>query len=126
LGKWIADARRWGTTPEEQDLYEFNARDLITLWGDKESELHEYSNRQWSGLLRGFYRPRWEQFFTYVAQRMREGKPVDTKAFEKQIKDWEWQWANATSEKYPAVPMGNSAAVAKALYAKYKDRLATK
>jgi alpha-N-acetylglucosaminidase len=126
LGKWIADARRWGTTPKEQDLYEFNARDLVTLWGDKESELHEYSNRQWSGLLRAFYMPRWEQFFTYVAQRMREGKPVDTKAFEKQIKDWEWQWVNSTSEKYPAVPVGNSAAVAKALHAKYKDRLAAK
>ena len=57
---------------------------------------------------------------------MREGKPVDMKTFEKQIKDWEWQWVNSTSEKYPAVPQGNSTAVAKALFAKYKDRLVSK
>ena len=47
LGKWISDARGWGITPEEQNLYEFNARDLVTLWGDKNCPLHEYSNRQW-------------------------------------------------------------------------------
>lgn len=126
LGKWIADARRWGVTPEEQNLYEFNARDLVTLWGDKESELHEYSNRQWAGLLKDFYKPRWEKFFAYAAQRISERKVIDAASFEKQIKDWEWKWVNSTSEKYPAVPEGNSAAIASALRAKYRDRLVSK
>ena len=50
LGKWIQDARSNGITESEKDLYELNARDIVTLWGDKESGLHEYSNRQWAGL----------------------------------------------------------------------------
>jgi alpha-N-acetylglucosaminidase len=53
LGKWIKEAA-CGFTPAEKDLYEQNARDLITLWGDANSPLHEYSNRQWNGLMKDF------------------------------------------------------------------------
>ena len=34
LGPWIRDARGWATTKEEADLYEYNARNIITLWGE--------------------------------------------------------------------------------------------
>ena len=33
VGKWINDARQWGTSTEERALYEFNARNQLTLWG---------------------------------------------------------------------------------------------
>ncbi|HZX57917.1 MAG TPA: alpha-N-acetylglucosaminidase, partial [Mucilaginibacter sp.] len=46
LGSWLADARKQGNTSAEKDIYERNARDLITLWGDADSPLHEYSCRQ--------------------------------------------------------------------------------
>ena len=54
LGTWIAAAREWGKTVEEKDLYEWNARLLITVWGFKDGSLHDYSHREWSGLLRDF------------------------------------------------------------------------
>ena len=57
LGPWIADARSWGIDEKEKALYEQNARDLITLWGGANNRLHEYSNRQWSGLFTDFYKP---------------------------------------------------------------------
>jgi len=123
LGKWIEDARSWGITPEEKNLYEFNARDLVTLWGDKNSELHEYSNRQWAGLLKDFYKPRWQQFFTYIEQCMAQRKTPDLVAFEEKLKDWEWHWVNSTTEKYSPAPKGNSIDVAKALYAKYHSKI---
>jgi len=68
LGKWLADARRWGTTPAEADQCEQNARELITVWGPNRPKayLFDYSGRQWSGLLRGFYLERWKQFFAYL------------------------------------------------------------
>ena len=34
LGTWVRDARSWATTDAEADLYEYNARNQITLWGD--------------------------------------------------------------------------------------------
>jgi alpha-N-acetylglucosaminidase len=43
LGKWIKEARACGFTPAEKDLYEQNARDLITLW---EMPIRLYTNIQ--------------------------------------------------------------------------------
>lgn len=34
-GKWISEARSWGTTPLEANIFEKNARNLITFWGDE-------------------------------------------------------------------------------------------
>ena len=35
LGRWINTARAHGTTAAEEDLYEYNARNQITLWGPR-------------------------------------------------------------------------------------------
>jgi hypothetical protein len=34
---------QWGTTAAEKALYEMNAKDLITLWGDQDCPLNEYA-----------------------------------------------------------------------------------
>jgi alpha-N-acetylglucosaminidase len=122
LGKWIADARRCGTTDAEKALYEQNARDLITLWGDADSPLHEYSCRQWSGLLTDFYKVRWQKFFETTALAMKAGKSVDIVTFDKEISQWEWQWVN-TQKNFPTEPTGNSIQVAKLLYNKYRTKM---
>ena len=83
LGQWISNARSFGSDPGEKALYERNARDLITLWGDANSPLHEYSCRQWSGLLNDFYKARWKIFFTAVADSLESGHAFDSVAFGK-------------------------------------------
>ena len=118
LGKWINEARSNGITPQESDLYERNARDLVTLWGDKNSPLREYSNRQWGGLIKGFYKPRWQMFFAALDQSLANKTQFDAKAFENKVKDWEWAWVNK-HDKYPAVTSGNSVEVAKRIFNKY-------
>ncbi|MCC8408209.1 alpha-N-acetylglucosaminidase [Mucilaginibacter sp. UR6-1] len=119
LGKWINEARANGITASEKDLYEFNARDLVTLWGDKESGLREYSNRQWSGLIKGYYKQRWQLYFTALSKAMAAGKPLDEAAFDKQVKNWEWQWVNKHDNAYTDVAKGDPVETAKSLYAKY-------
>src|SRR5687768_8365923 len=118
LGQWVADARRWGSTEKEKALYEMNAKDLITLWGDKDCPLNEYACRQWSGLLNDFYKPRWEQFFVTAEKAIREKKELDINAFTSEIKNWEWQWVNAR-KNYPVTTKGNPVEEAKRLYQKY-------
>lgn len=90
VGKWIAEARRMGTTPEEQDHYEWNARVLITTWGNREAadagRLHDYGHKEWSGLLRDFYALRWKTYFEELRRRM-DGQPphdIDFYAIEEQ------------------------------------------
>lgn len=119
LGKWIADARSCGEEEKEKDLYERNARDIITLWGDRNSELHEYANRQWAGLIKGFYKPRWQQFFVYLKAKMLSGNRMETADFETSVKQWEWQWVNSHEEKYPSEPENNPVETVKQLYKKY-------
>jgi len=122
LGPWIASAREQGTNPAEKALYEQNARDLITLWGDANSPLHEYANRQWSGLLNDFYKPRWQQFFNKVTLALEKGEKMDTEAFEKEIRQWEWKWV--TSQKnFPSQSINQVNAVAQSLYKKYYTKV---
>ncbi|MBF9255703.1 alpha-N-acetylglucosaminidase [Pontibacter sp. 172403-2] len=118
LGRWLEDAKSWGTTEAEKKLYEKNARNLITLWGGKDSKLSEYANRQWSGLLNGYYKPRWQQYFDYVISQMQKGEEIDQKAFDEKIKDWEWQWVNG-NERYSTETEGDAVAVANEMYKKY-------
>ncbi len=122
LGKWINDARKLGTDAQEQKLFERNAKNLISLWGDEKSTLNEYSCRQWSGMLSGFYKPRWQQFFTYATNQLQLKKELNQTAFETAIKKWEWKWVNS-SEKYADKPIGNSVVVAKQLYQKYDKEI---
>ncbi len=120
LGLWIADAGSCGNTAEEKALYERNARDLITLWGDANSSLHEYANRQWSGLLNDFYKQRWQQFFNVLQQSLRSNTKPDLDAFEQSIRAWEWHWVNE-KKSFTTQPTGNSINEAKKMYNKYRS-----
>jgi len=118
LGKWIADAKRWATDEDEKRLYEWNARNMVTLWGPRDSVLHEYARKQWSGLLGGFYLPRWKMFFDRLDESLAAGKPFDTDAFEAEVLDWEVDWTHGT-EPYSADPQGAAVAVARRLWTDY-------
>jgi alpha-N-acetylglucosaminidase len=122
LGQWISDARSFGNDPDEKALYERNARDLITLWGDVNSPLHEYSCRQWSGLLNDFYKVRWEKFFKMAGDSLQLGKDFDQVAFGKYISNWEWQWVNE-QKPFPSEPRGNSVDLSLLLYKKYNQEI---
>ncbi|MGZ3765198.1 MAG: alpha-N-acetylglucosaminidase [Mucilaginibacter sp.] len=119
LGPWLVDARNQGKTIAEKDIYERNARDLITLWGDADSPLHEYSCRQWSGLLNDFYKPRWEKFFAFLDDALDQNEDADIKGFGKSISQWEWEWVNS-HKNYPTQATGKSVTMATAMYNKYR------
>lgn len=123
LGKWIKDARAQGVDEPEKNLYELNARNLVTLWGDKESGLREYSNRQWSGLIKGYYKPRWQLFFTMLDKSLKTGVAPDLKAFDAEVKNWEWKWVNAKGNGYAVQAKGAPVETVTLLYKKYKDTI---
>ncbi|MFD1630422.1 alpha-N-acetylglucosaminidase [Pseudopedobacter beijingensis] len=118
LGNWLEQAKSKGLTPEEKSIYEKNARNLITLWGDKNSELHDYACKQWSGMLKGFYKPRWQQFFDLANEAIVNNKEMDLILFETTIKDWEWNWVNS-NEKYTIETKGNPITMANYYFKKY-------
>ena len=77
VGTWIARARSLGGTPEEKELYEWNARVQITTWGNRlaadEGGLRDYAHREWNGILKDFYYMRWKTWFDYQT-RLLDGR----------------------------------------------------
>ena len=107
LGRWTEMARNLGITTAEKDLYEKNARMLVTTWGDEAQcnagNLHDYGNREWNGLLRSYYYPRWKYFFDAT----REGKqlwPANGAWFPHY--EWPFVEADMTSAGYNDAPEG--------------------
>ena len=117
LGKWLEDAKKRGTNQSEKDLFEFNARTLITTWSFQNSNLHEYSHREWSGLLSDFYKPRWEMFIDYLKQKS-AGKNVQEPDYYSFEKAW-------TKRKniFPSKATRNPVEEAERLYRKYHDKI---
>jgi alpha-N-acetylglucosaminidase len=115
LGTWLADARSWGTTPEEKDLAEWNARTLLTTWTVPESHI-DYANRHWNGLLGGFYRHRWELWLA----ALNGDTPLDEGAVRKSIRDWEYAWTRQ-HDAFPIEPRGDTIAIARRLYERYQS-----
>jgi alpha-N-acetylglucosaminidase len=131
LGPWLADARRWGTTPAESDQYERNARQLLTVWGPESAKayLFDYASRQWSGLMDGFYLERWKKFFAYLeaqpAGYRDDGLPRgtnrvnnDANEFYRELSHWEYQWCEG-HEPHPVAPQGDAGMEARRLHAKW-------
>ena len=126
VGKWIDDARSWGVTPQEKEYFEKNARNLLTTWSDGDMLLNDYAARTWNGLAGNLYYSRWEMFFRYVDACMEKGKPWDDNAYgeyHKEVTQLEKDWWDRCVGQYPSKPKGDSKAIVKALYKKYKDRI---
>lgn len=88
VGRWLESARNLGSTEEEKDWYEWNARVQITTWGNRvaadDGGLHDYAHREWNGLLRDFYYLRWKTWLDEQLKSFEGGQPkaVDFYALE--------------------------------------------
>ena len=66
---------------QEQKYYEENARCILTVWGQKNTQLNDYANRGWGGLTRTFYRERWKRFTEEVIAAMTRHKNLMKRNF---------------------------------------------
>ncbi len=124
LGTWIADAKRWAASDDESRLLEWNARNLITLWGTQCTEgqfddLNGYALKQWAGLFSGYYLPRWQTFLDKLEKPLKEGRKLERADFLKEMCAWEQAWSRGR-EIYPHVAKGDPLTVAKKLMNKYE------
>ncbi|MFE0648569.1 alpha-N-acetylglucosaminidase [Streptomyces sp. NPDC059534] len=116
LGPWLAAARSWGAGPAERDRLEYDARSILTTWGGRvPSEtggLHDYANREWDGLVRDVYAPRWEAYFAGLDAALVGGTAPEAV-------DWfavDDAWAHG-HEPYPTDPTGDPVALAGEVHA---------
>jgi alpha-N-acetylglucosaminidase len=111
VGTWLKYVQPWASTPDELERVRFDARSLLTTWGDRKASegasLHDYGNKDWSGLTRDYYKARWQAYFNALKQQLRTGipaAPIDWFAFGE-------RW-NRNSGTYTTVPAGDSRQIA--------------
>ena len=144
LGHWTEQARSLGNTPEEKDLYEWNARVQITTWGNRvcanDGKLRDYAHKEWQGILKDFYYQRWATYFKALTDQMvAKSKPDIEKlgsgkykglttdelfalALEQDVKiDWYAQEEPWTLQhnRYSAQPEGDAVDIAQEICRKY-------
>ena len=134
LSKWIGDSHKLAANDAERKYFDLNARALITLWGPMNDKniLHDYSWREWSGLVGEVYLTRWKMFYDEALSALeagREFKVFSTAGFGERVKyldtpfgrkifEFEKEWVN-TYKEYPCPKDKNIVPAAKQLIEKW-------
>lgn len=132
--RFLGGVRTWGTNDDEKDFYERAATELYTVWGaDGDPLIFDYSWKEWAGLINGYYRPRWERFYSMLSDCLRSGKTYSEEGlqlshgresfrandFYSSLGDWELRYvATPGKARVPAVE-GDPVATARRLFEKY-------
>jgi len=124
LGVWLEDAKSIPTrsTDENNDcsLYEFNARNQITLWGP-DGEILDYATKQWSGIVSDYYYPRWELFYNKLVACVKFKTTFDHSKYVVEFMEKIGKPFTMDTKSYPTHPVGDTIEVAKKLYNKWRQ-----
>lgn len=90
LNRWLKQAKRMaGSDNAEQINALKNAKTQISYWGpdNSKTDLRDYANKEWNGILSSLYLNRWKQFFNYQLALM-EGKESKLPDYFEMEKQW--------------------------------------
>ncbi|BDD01891.1 alpha-N-acetylglucosaminidase [Persicobacter psychrovividus] len=97
LYEWQNKAIQASTNRSEAKIFLRNAQQLITLWSNEQGAeyLHDYAYREWSGMLDGFYKKRWELYFAWLWEKEKQ-PDLPAPNF--------YQWEKSWVEKAEVIP----------------------
>ena len=132
--RWLTKARSWGDTEFEKDLMEQDATSLVTIWGsDGDPVIFDYSWREWAGLIKGYYLPRWEKFYAMLQTHLNartnyeeENLPLThgresfrANEFYSQLGEWELNYVRKTGKARTPIAQGDELIITRQLFDKY-------
>jgi hypothetical protein len=138
-----------GATQQEQDLariYEWNLRTQLTIWGTSaaagDSEVSDYANKEWNGLISSFYLPRWQAWLSRLESDHEQARAYDAPAFRLEVLMMTYRWIatgstqadaaaaqglleqHAGSPALALVPQGDALLLSREAYERYGRLLA--
>ena len=102
---------------KHKEIFRKNEVALHTIWGPFENiELFDYAWKEWSGLVKDYYLPRWKMFFDILKQDfMTDGSHIsdtpfnhnerndyDTTEFQKKLRDFEFGFIDSYQGTEPS------------------------
>ena len=132
--RWLTEARSWGDTDEEKNLMERDATSLVTIWGaDGDPRIFDYSWREWSGLISGYYLPRWQKFYAMLQQHLDAGTSYEEAGlpliygreafrandFYNGLAEWELAYVDTYGKARTPITEGDEIIMVKQLFDKY-------
>ncbi len=110
LDTHLAEAEENACCEEDEEIFALNELTLITIWGPfVNNELFDYAWKEWAGLIKGYYLPRWELFFGELEDNFEtDGKHIsdtelnhnerddyETTKFQKKLKAFEQEFIDS-------------------------------
>ena len=106
LGKFLEGAKALANvTKDNQTQYEFNARNQITLWGPH-GEINDYATKQWNGVVKDYYLPRWSLFLRQLRTSLESKVPFNQSKFQQDVFSQVELPFNQNRKVYPTVAAG--------------------
>ena len=134
FGRWVADSALWGVGKDEVQLMQWNAKTQVTFWEYPQpvagaapgtpfraSNLQDYACKQWAGLIRTYYKPRWELFINQTLATL-ERSPhaqLDVGAFYASMYKWFEAWRDDASLEYATDAHGDPVVLSEQYLGKY-------
>lgn len=122
LGTWLESAKSLAVNQNERKQYEWNARTQVTMWYDNtkvnQSKLHDYANKYWSGLLKGYYLPRASTYLSHLSTSLEQNTNFPLEQWREEWISYSNNW-QAGEELYSVEAQGDALAISKALFVKY-------
>lgn len=118
LGKWIDAAKKCANGSQEEKLFEYNARNQITLWGPF-GEIMDYAVKQWSGVAEDYLYPRWNAYIDYMNYSLVHNTTFHhelTKTIIFLLYEEPFCFSN---KEYPTEPTGDAIEIAREIQGKY-------
>ena len=112
VGTWIDQARSVSKVSWIKDLYEYNALLQIGTWSVGDTHLRDYAHKEWGGMLRDYYYPRWKSYLTYLGDVLNSAKVEEPDLFAA-----ESAWVK--DQNVYSLSPANSIKTAKELFYKY-------
>lgn len=115
LGKFLERAKSLGEGDEESQQFELNARNQITLWGPN-GQINDYATKQWSGIVKDYYLPRWKLFFDQLKQSLDNRNAFNQSQFTRDVFERVEMPFNLNRKVYPTVAEGELSSLCRVIH----------